>query len=88
MGGCQNHGPFLYNFLGTLNISKYCRSIIRIQKGTLILTTIHITLRVHMQRALGVGSNTSVFRGVGVAAGVLVQKLAVGNNDAAGCCSC
>ena len=33
MVGCQNYGPFL----GTLNIR--CRSIIGIQKGTVILTT-------------------------------------------------
>ena len=32
-GGCQNYGPFL----GTLNIG--CRTIIGIQKGTIILTT-------------------------------------------------
>ena len=37
MGGCANDGPFL----GTLNIR--CRIIfIGIQKGTIILTTIHI----------------------------------------------
>ena len=36
MGSCQNYGPFL----GTLNIR--CRSILRIQKGTIILTTTHI----------------------------------------------
>ena len=36
MGGCENDGPFL----GTLNIR--CRIIIGIQKGTIILTTIHI----------------------------------------------
>ena len=33
MGGCQNNGPFW----DTLNIR--CRSIIGIQKGTIILTT-------------------------------------------------
>ena len=33
MGGYQNYGPFL----GTLNIR--CRTIIGIQKGTIILTT-------------------------------------------------
>ena len=32
MGGCQNYGPFW----GTLNIR--CRLIIRIQKGTIILS--------------------------------------------------
>ena len=39
MGGCQNYGPFL----GTLNIM--CRIIIGIQKGTIILTTTRIFLR-------------------------------------------
>ena len=38
MGGYQNDGPFL----GTLNIRG--RSIIGIQKGTIILTTNHITI--------------------------------------------
>ena len=38
MGGCQNCGPFS----GTLNIR--CRSITGIQKGTIILTTTHISL--------------------------------------------
>ena len=37
MGGCQNYGPFL----GTLN--NRCRIIIGTQKGTLFLTTTHIT---------------------------------------------
>ena len=37
MGGCQNYGPFL----GTLNIR--CRIIIGIQKGTIILTTTHMS---------------------------------------------
>ena len=37
MGGCQNYGPFL----GTLNIR--CRIILRTQKGTVILTTTHIS---------------------------------------------
>ena len=36
MGGCQNYGPFL----GTLNIR--CRTIMGIQKETIILTTTHI----------------------------------------------
>ena len=36
MGGCQNYGPFL----GTLNIRG--RIIIGIQKGTIMLTTIHM----------------------------------------------
>ena len=36
MSGCQKYG----SFLGTLNIR--CRSIIGIQKGTIILTTTHM----------------------------------------------
>ena len=36
MGSCQNYGPFL----GTLN--NRCRTILRTQKGTLILTTTHM----------------------------------------------
>ena len=40
MGGCQNYGPFW----GTLNIR--CRIILGIQKGTIILTTTHIKLKV------------------------------------------
>ena len=36
MGGCQNYGPFL----STLNIR--CGIIIRIRKGTIILTTTHM----------------------------------------------
>ena len=36
MGGCQNYGPFL----GTLHIR--CRTIIRTQEGTIILTTTHV----------------------------------------------
>ena len=62
MGGCQNYGPFL----GTRNIR--CLIIIRTQKGTLILTTTHVSrsrvpglwvsrLRVHLW---GLG-----FRGLG-----------------------
>ena len=39
MGGCQNYGPFL----GTLNIRG--RIIVGTQKGTIILTTIHIYVR-------------------------------------------
>ena len=39
MGGCHNHGPFL----GTLNIR--CRIIIRIQKGTISLTTTHVAVQ-------------------------------------------
>ena len=35
MGSCENYDPFL----GTLNI--WCRIIIGIQKGTIILTTTH-----------------------------------------------
>ena len=38
MGGSQNYGPFL----GTLSIRG--RIIIGIQKGTMILTTTHITV--------------------------------------------
>ena len=38
MGGCQNYVPFL----GTLN--NRCRIIIGTQKGTIILTTTHITV--------------------------------------------
>ena len=37
MGGCQNYRPFL----GALNAR--CRIIIGIQKGTIILTTTHMT---------------------------------------------
>ena len=37
MGGCQNYGPFL----GTLNIRG--RIITGIQKGTIILTTTHMS---------------------------------------------
>ena len=43
MGGCQNYGPLL----GTLSIR--CRIIIGIQKGTIILTTIHIILHLHLK---------------------------------------
>ena len=49
MGGCQNYGPFL----GTLTIR--CRIIIRIQTGTIILTTTHISLT----RWLEVASRTA-----------------------------
>ena len=38
MGCCQNYGPFL----STLNIR--CRNVIGIQKGTIILTTTHMSL--------------------------------------------
>ena len=38
MGGCQNYGPLL----GPLNTR--CRSILRTQRGTIILTTPHIPL--------------------------------------------
>ena len=37
MGGCQNYGPFL----GSLNIR--CRIIIGTPKGTIILTTTHMS---------------------------------------------
>ena len=40
MSGCQNYGPFL----GTRN--NRCGIIIGTQKGTIILTTTHIGLRV------------------------------------------
>ena len=43
MGGCQNYGPFL----GTLNIKG--RIIIGIQKGTIILTTIHTSKHEDLQ---------------------------------------
>ena len=36
MGGCQNHGPLL-NPLNTR-----CRTILRNQKGTIVLTTTHM----------------------------------------------
>ena len=36
MGGCQNYGPFV----GALHIR--CRTIIGIQKGTILLTTTHM----------------------------------------------
>ena len=39
MGGCQNYGPFF----GTLK--NRCRIIIRIPKGTIILTTTHMGSR-------------------------------------------
>ena len=38
VGGCQNYGPFL----GTLNIR--CRITVGIQKGIIILTTIHVKM--------------------------------------------
>ena len=37
MGGCQNHGPLL----GPLNTG--CGIILRTQRGTIILTTYHVT---------------------------------------------
>ena len=42
MGGCQNYGPFL----GTLNIRG--RIIIGTQKGTIILTTTQVIVRVFL----------------------------------------
>ena len=42
MGSCQNYGPLL----GPLNTR--CRSILRTQKGTIILTTIHIYMLVSL----------------------------------------
>ena len=38
VGSCQNYGPFL----STLNIR--CRIIIRTQKGTIILTSTHVSV--------------------------------------------
>ena len=53
MGGCQDYGPFL----GALNTR--CRIIIRIPKGTIILTTTRVGLKVKGSRvgfrALGLG---------------------------------
>ena len=46
MGGCQNYGPFL----GTLNIRG--RIIIGTQKGTIILTTLHMCSYVCVPRQL------------------------------------
>ena len=54
MGGCQNYGPFL----GTLNIRG--RTIIGIQKGTIILTTTHMNSTQGIKA--GVGNKNS--RGV------------------------
>ena len=41
MGGCQNYGPLL----GPLNIR--CRIIPRTQKGTIVMTTTHMSRGVH-----------------------------------------
>ena len=43
MGSCQNYGPFL----GTLNIR--CRTILRTQRGTIILTTTHISIHMYIR---------------------------------------
>ena len=43
MGGCQNYDPFL----GTLDIRW--RIIIGIEKGTIILTTIHMAKQLDFQ---------------------------------------
>ena len=51
MGGCQNYGPFL----GTLNIR--CRTIIGIQKGTIILPIPHVCLGLKFLRVQGSGGN-------------------------------
>ena len=51
MGGCQNDGPSW----GTLNIS--CRTIIGIQKGTIILTTTHIGFGVRGCKPLLIGTD-------------------------------
>ena len=42
MGGCQNNGPLL----GSLNTR--CRTILRTQKGTIILTTTHAKIGLGM----------------------------------------
>ena len=44
MGGCQNYGPLL----GPLNTR--CRSVLRTQKGTIILTTTHMAMECFLQR--------------------------------------
>ena len=38
MGGCQNYGPILSP------LNTRCRIILRTQKGTIILTTTHISI--------------------------------------------
>ena len=53
MGGCQNYGPFL----GFLNIR--CRIIIRIQKGTIILTTTHVQGEKSLERKSRTQKNLS-----------------------------
>ena len=51
MGGCQNYGPFL----GTLNIR--CRIIVGVRKGTIILTTTHMSYSQHLlQNLMDTGS--------------------------------
>ena len=57
MGGCQNYGPFL----GALNIR--CRIIIGIQKGTIILTTTHISYRLNSLQRLHRGLHRGTTRG-------------------------
>ena len=37
MGGCQNYGPFL------CSLNTRCRTAIRTHKGTIILTTTHVS---------------------------------------------
>ena len=44
MGGCQNYGPLL----GPLNTR--CRIILRTQKGTIILATIHMVCYTSLPR--------------------------------------
>ena len=44
MCNCQNYGPFL----GTLNIR--CRTIIGIQKGTIILTITHMCIYAYVEQ--------------------------------------
>ena len=51
VGGCQNYGPFL----GTLN--NRCRTRIRTQKGTIILTTTHVYLFRRLTRVSGCGAD-------------------------------
>ena len=48
LGACQNYGPFL----GTLNIR--CRTKLGTQKGTIILTTTHLSAKIAC-RVFGLG---------------------------------
>ena len=56
MGCCQNHPPFL----GTLNIR--CCIMIGIQKGTIILTTTHMTSSLNSLKAVLWGSIMGVIK--------------------------